>query len=100
MQNPEVTFQDAYARTVDVGNSIASEDENDADVWDVADGMLAGAIQFWLYSRQPCGDPLCEDCIALSTSATRMAELRKLIEHFTTESDYFHTPLDQDVGRA
>jgi len=100
MQNPEATFQDAYARTVDVGNTVANDDENETDVWDVADGMLAGALQFWLYSRQPCGDPLCEDCATLSTSAARMAELRKLVEHFTTESDYFHTPLDQDVGRA
>jgi hypothetical protein len=99
MQNSEETFQDAYSRTVDVGNTIANE-EVDSDVWDVADGMLAGALQFWLYSRQPCGDPLCEDCAALSTSAARMAELRKLVDHFTAESDYLHTPLDQDAGRA
>lgn len=99
MQNPEETFQDAYARTVEVGNEAANG-ETEIDVWDVADGMLAGALQFWLYSRQPCGDPSCEDCIALSTSTARMTELRKLVEHFTSESDYFHTPLDQDVGRA
>jgi len=99
MQNPEETFQDAYSRTVDVGNTIANE-EVDSDAWNVADGMLAGALQFWLYSRQPCGDPLCEDCAALSTSAARMTELRKLVEHFTAESDYLHTPLDQDAGRA
>lgn len=99
MQDSEITFQDAYARTVDIGNSIA-DDDNETDVWDIADGILAGALQFWLYSRQPCGDPSCEDCIALSTAAARMTELRKLVEHFTVESDYFHTPLDQDVGRA
>lgn len=99
MQNPEVTFQDAYTRTVDVGNAISSED-TETDVWDIADGMLAGALQFWLYSRQPCGDPLCDDCATIGTSATRMSELRKLVEQFTSESDYFHTPTDQDVGRA
>ncbi|HVY24634.1 MAG TPA: hypothetical protein VG962_14900 [Steroidobacteraceae bacterium] len=99
MQDPEITFQDAYARTVDVGNSIASDD-SETDLWDIADGILAGALQFWLYSRQPCGDPSCEDCASLGTAAARMAELRKLVEHFTAESDYFHTPMDQDVGRA
>ena len=99
MQNPEHSFNEAFTRTVDIGNSISDQD-TDADLWDIADGMLAGALQFWLYSRQPCGDPNCEDCTPLSTAAGRMAELRKLVEQFTAESDYFHTPQDQNVGRA
>jgi hypothetical protein len=99
MHNPETSFNEAFARTVDIGNSIADQNEK-ADLWDIADGMLAGALQFWLYSRQPCGDASCEDCTPIATAEGRMAELRKIIEHFASESEYFHSPNDYNVGRA
>src|SRR5262245_31208231 len=61
MQEQDITdagFEEAFGKTVDLGNRIAEGDVK-ADLWDVADGMLAGALQFWLYSRQPCGDANC-----------------------------------------
>ena len=57
-------FDEAFGRAVDLGNQIADDDEK-ADLWDIADGLLAGAVQYWLYTRQPCGDPRCEDCLAI-----------------------------------
>ena len=33
---------------VDLGNRILDEDDS-ADVWEVASGILAGAVQFWLF---------------------------------------------------
>ena len=45
-------------QVVQAGNKLLDRDES-ADAWEVASGLLAGAIQFWLYSRQPCDDPLC-----------------------------------------
>ena len=51
------TFDAAFSKTVDLANKMADKDK-DADLWDIADGLLAGAIQYWLYSRQPCGDSL------------------------------------------
>lgn len=99
MQNPEANFNEAFARTVDIGNSIADQDSQ-ADLWDIADGMLAGALQFWLYSRQPCGDPSCDDCAPLSTAESRMAELKRMLDEFAKESEYFHSPHDQNAGRA
>jgi hypothetical protein len=99
MQNPETGFNEAFARTVDIGNTIAEQDQK-ADLWDIADGMLAGALQFWLYSRQPCGDPSCDDCTVIATAEGRMAELRKMIEQLAAESEYFHSPNDYNVGRA
>jgi hypothetical protein len=99
MQHTDEGFAEAFGKTVDLGNSIADND-NKADLWDVADGMLAGALQFWLYSRQPCGDPSCEDCEPISTAQGRMAELRTLLEQFAAESEYFHSPQDANVGRA
>ena len=76
-----------------------ADDDDKADLWDIADGLLAGAVQYWLYSRQPCGDPSCEECLPISTAAGRIAELKRLIDQFSEESQYFHTPTDANVGR-
>jgi hypothetical protein len=99
MEQSEDKFNDAFQQSVELGNRIANQD-HEADLWDIADGMLAGAIQYWLYSRQPCGDPRCEDCAAINTAEARMAELRRLIEEFAQESEYYHAPTDVNVGRA
>ncbi len=101
MQGPEAVFDEAFVRTVELGNRLAKDgSEQDADVWDVADGLLAGAIQFWLFSRQPCGDPRCEDCEPVSTAQGRMLALQELLREFAEESEYFHSPTDSNVGRA
>lgn len=99
MQNSDNSFSEAFGQAVDLGNHIADNDKQ-ADPWDIADGLLAGAIQFWLYARQPCADPQCEDCSSVATAETRMHELRRLIEQFAAESEYYHTPNDSNVGRA
>jgi hypothetical protein len=96
---PHHPFDEAFGRAVDLGNQIADSDEK-ADLWDIADGLLAGAVQYWLYTRQPCGDPRCEDCLSISTAEARMAELRRLVEEFSEESQYFHAPTDLNAGRA
>ena len=93
------TFDSAFTKAVDLGNRLADKDK-DADLWDIADGLLAGALQYWLYSRQPCGDPRCQDCLPISTAEGRMAELKRLVEQLASESEYFHTPTDSNVGRA
>jgi len=54
------TFDPAFTKAVDRRKPPADKDK-DADLWDIADGLLAGALQYWLYSRQPCGDPRCQD---------------------------------------
>ena len=91
------TFDAAFSKTVDLANKMADKDK-DADLWDIADGMLAGAIQYWLYSRQPCGDTRCQDCMPISTAEGRMSELKRLIEQLASESEYFHTPTDSNAG--
>jgi hypothetical protein len=93
------TFDSAFTKAVDLGNRLADRDK-DADLWDIADGLLAGALQYWLYSRQPCGDPRCQDCMPISTAEGRMAELKRLMEQLAAESEYFHTPTDANAGRA
>jgi len=98
-ESNDTIFDDAFGQVVELGNKLAN-DNREADVWDVADGLLAGAVQFWLYSRQPCGDPRCEDCEPVSTAAGRLAKLEELMREFAQESEYFHSPTDVNVGRA
>lgn len=99
MSDADSTFDEAFGKIVDLGNNIADQDR-DAELWDIADGLLAGAIQYWLYSRQPCGDPRCEDCAPISTAEGRLAELKRLLQEFAEESEYYHSPKDSNVGRA
>ena len=80
MDQEEGVYDDAAREAVELGNRLADEDQ-DADIWDIADGLLAGAIQYWLYSRQPCGDP-----------RTMSREARP--------QQYYHSPNDSNVGRA
>jgi hypothetical protein len=98
-QSAATPFDDAAHQAVEVGNRIADGDE-EADLWEIADGLLAGAIQYWLYSRQPCDDAFCEDCAPFSTAELRMKELQRLSEQFAQESEYYHAPTDTNVGRA
>jgi len=99
MQESENPFSQAFGKAVDLGNRIADTDQK-ADIWDIADGLLAGAVQYWLYSRQPCSDTECEECLPISTAEGRLDELRKLMRQFAAESEYFHSPTDRNVGRA
>jgi hypothetical protein len=96
--SPE-SFEAAFSKAVDLGNRLADRDK-DADVWDIADGLLAGALQYWLYSRQPCGDAQCEDCLPINTAEARIEELKRLVTELAAESEYYHTPTDTNAGRA
>lgn len=99
MHDEPDTYDEASRQTVELGNRLADADEQ-ADLWDVSDGLLAGAIQFWLYSRQPCDDPACEQCAPMRTAEWRLAELKRLTEEMARSSDYFHAPTDLNAGRA
>lgn len=99
MIQDDTHYEAAAREAIDLGNRLANADQ-EADLWDIADGLLAGAIQYWLYSRQPCDDPLCEDCAPLASASQRLAELQMLTRQLAEESEYFHSPNDSDVGRA
>ena len=92
-------FDRAAERVIETGNRMLDQDGS-ADPWEVASGLLAGAIQFWLFSRQPCDDPFCESCAEVSTAERRV---RKLIEEARTlaeDSDYYASPHDVNAGSA
>ena len=92
-------FDQAAEKVVELGNRMLDHDDQ-ADEWEVASGLLAGAIQFWLYSRQPCADPTCESCADISTAALRLTKLVAETRQLAEESDYFHSPNDANVGTA
>ncbi len=92
-------FDQAATSVVELGNQLMDQDK-EADAWDVASGLLAGAIQFWLFTHQPCADKFCESCAEVSTAAQRMKLLNDELREFAEESDYFHSPTDSNAGTA
>lgn len=92
-------YDEAASQAVELGNRLADADQQ-ADVWDIADGLLAGAVQYWLYARQPCGESDCEDCAPLATAEMRLKELERLVEELARTSEYFHSPTDHGAGHA
>jgi len=99
MKNFSNSFDQAFEQVIQSGNHMAA-DHPDADLWEIADGLLAGAVQFWLFSRQPCGDVHCQDCAAISTADLRVAEMIRSIRQYSEESEYYHSPNDTNAGRA
>ena len=93
-------IQNAIAdEIVELANRLA-EANPEADVWDIADGILSGAIHWWLYANTPCENPECENCVTIRTAEMRMATLRGLITEMAETSEYYHSPNDADVARA
>ena len=66
----------------------------------MASGLLAGAVQFWLYAQKPCGDPGCESCAEVDTAEQRLQTLTDQIRQSAMESDYYHTRFDANAGSA
>lgn len=98
MSDTDEIFEQGFEGVVALGNRLGEEEEE--DLWDVADGLLAGAIQFWLYSRQPCGDPRCADCAPIATANGRLQALLDDAKRYAQDSEYFHQPTDVNIGRA
>ena len=93
-----LTYDQVAETIVELGNRML-EDES-ADVWEVASGIMAGAVQFWLYSRQPCEDPFCQACSAISSPERRLAALMRETRALGEESDYYCPLNDVTTGTA
>lgn len=92
-------FDTAAAQVIELGNRMMDDDSSN-DAWEVASGLLAGAIQFWLFSRQPCDDPFCEACAEVSTAERRLQKLVEEARQLAEDSDYYASPRDINVGTA
>ena len=91
-------FDQAAEKMVELGNRLL-EDDYESDSWEVASGLLAGAVHFWLYARQPCSDLHCEACSEIDTAEKRLERLTEELRQFAEDSDYFYAPHDV-VGNA
>jgi hypothetical protein len=74
--------------------------DESADIWEVASGIMAGAVQFWLYSRQPCDDPFCKACADISTPDRRLQALLRETRILAEDSDYYTSCNDVITGSA
>jgi len=99
MHEDDALFHNASEEAVKLGNRLVDADR-EADPWDIASGMLAGAVHFWLYTRQPCEDPRCDSCNEINTAELRLQRLMEEIRQSAMESEYYHSPHDANVGRA
>lgn len=93
------SFDQAAEQVVELGNRLLEHDGT-ADTWEIASGLLAGAIQFWLFSRQPCDDPFCEACAEVSTAERRLRALVEEARQLAEDSDYYASPHDVNAGTA
>ena len=92
-------FREAVDAVIASGNKLL-ESKEQANPWNMASGLLSGAVHFWLFSRQPCANPDCEPCSAMNTAERRMTQLIKEISAHSKDSEYFHSPNDHNVGSA
>ena len=77
-----------------------AQDNPDADPWEIADGLLSGAVHWWLYANAPCSDPACQDCETIRTAELRMKTLQELVCEMAETSEYYHSPNDENVAHA
>lgn len=98
-QDNGLTYEQVAEAVIEMGNRMLDEDES-AEVWEVASGLLAGAVQFWLYSRQPCDDPFCQACADISNAERRLQALLRETHNLAEESDYYVSPQDVLTGTA
>jgi len=98
VNNPDL--QDIVADELVAFANRLAEDNPDADRWEIADGILSGAIHWWLYANAPCDDPTCEDCATIRSAEMRMRTLLGLVTEMAETSEYYHSPNDDNVAHA
>jgi hypothetical protein len=94
-----LTYDQVAETIIELGNRLLAEDES-ADILEVASGIMAGAVQFWLYSRQPCKDAFCQVCADMSTADRRLTALLRETHVLGEESDYYCSVNDITTGTA
>ena len=95
----DIVYDQVAETIVELGDRLLDEDDS-ADVWEVASGILAGAVQFWLYSRQPCKDPFCRACAEIISPERRLQAMLREIQSLGEESDNYCSSNDGTYGSA
>jgi type II secretory pathway component PulM len=95
----QLTYDQAADAVVELGNRMIEEDDS-ADMWDVASGMLAGAVQYWLFARQPCANPACEACADVMSAQQRIRTLLAEVEQMAEDADHYDAAHEVQAGTA
>lgn len=95
----DVLFNETADEAVALANTVA-ESHPDGELADIADGLLAGAVHYWLFSRKPCGKRDCENCAPIATAERRLRRLLAEVEESARMSDLYHQPEDANAGTA
>lgn len=99
MNESDELYEEAADQVVDLGNRIADANP-EADLWAIADGLIAGAVHYWLYAHQPDAEVDAEDMEGMMTANQRLESLIGLLRETAMDSEYLHSPNDLDAGRA
>jgi hypothetical protein len=95
----DIVYDQVAEAIVELGDRLLEEDDS-ADVWEVASGILAGAVQFWLNSRQPCKDPFCRACANIISPERRLRAMLRETQNLGEESDNYCSINDGTYGNA
>jgi hypothetical protein len=99
MNESDELYEEAADQVVDLGNKIADA-HPEGDLWAIADGLIAGAVHYWLYAHQPDGETDSDDMEGMMTGNQRLESLIGLLRETAMDSEYLHSPNDHDAGRA
>ncbi len=100
MINPHrLTYDQAADGVVELGNKLVDEDDS-VDTWDVASGMLAGAIEYWLFARQPCTSADCEVCSNVANAEQRLRTLLAEVQQLAEDADDYDSATDARMVTA
>jgi len=95
----QLTYDQAADAVVELGKQIIDEDDS-SDMWDVASGMLAGAVQYWLFARQPCSNSACGVCTEVICAQQRLRILLAEVEQMAEDADHYDAAHDVQTGTA
>jgi hypothetical protein len=99
MNDTDELYEEAADQVVDLGNRIADANP-EGDLWEIADGLIAGAVHYWLYAHQPDAEADPDDMEGMMTATQRLESLIGLLRETAMDSEYLHSPNDADAGRA
>ncbi len=99
MNESDELYEETADQVVDLGNRIADANP-EGDLWAIADGLIAGAVHYWLYAHQPESQAESDEMEGLLTADQRVETLIGLLRETAMDSEYLHSPNDLDAGRA
>jgi hypothetical protein len=81
-----------------LGQQQASDVTTGEERAEIAAGMVAGAIHFWLGAHHPCDRDYCDVCVESNTPQKRLAQLLEMVTCLARASPNYRA--ENDVKEA